>query len=52
MASASTSKYNSHSLENESIKRTSRDGVNRDLTEAVPRLPGETLITAIICIFK
>ncbi|XP_047298093.1 myotubularin isoform X6 [Homo sapiens] len=45
MASASTSKYNSHSLENESIKRTSRDGVNRDLTEAVPRLPGETLIT-------
>ncbi|XP_055125250.1 myotubularin isoform X2 [Symphalangus syndactylus] len=45
MASASTSKYNSHSLENESIKRTPRDGVNRDLTEAVPRLPGETLIT-------
>uniref|UniRef100_A0A8I3WMJ2 Myotubularin n=1 Tax=Callithrix jacchus TaxID=9483 RepID=A0A8I3WMJ2_CALJA len=45
MASASTSKYNSHSLENESIKRTSRDGVNRDLTEAVPRLAGETLIT-------
>nr|KAF6283616.1 myotubularin 1 [Pipistrellus kuhlii] len=45
MASASTSKYNSHSLENESIKRTSRDGVNRDLSEAVPRLPGETRIT-------
>uniref|UniRef100_A0A8C9GV05 Myotubularin n=1 Tax=Piliocolobus tephrosceles TaxID=591936 RepID=A0A8C9GV05_9PRIM len=45
MASASTSKYNSHSLENESIKRSSRDGVNQDLTEAVPRLPGETLIT-------
>ncbi|KAL2768051.1 myotubularin isoform 3 [Daubentonia madagascariensis] len=45
MASASTSKYNSHSLENESIKRTSRDGVTRDLSEAVPRLPGETLIT-------
>ncbi|XP_073743974.1 myotubularin isoform X5 [Callorhinus ursinus] len=45
MASAPTSKYNSHSLENESIKRTSRDGVNRDLSEAVPRLPGETRIT-------
>ncbi|KAM6144223.1 myotubularin isoform 3-T3 [Erethizon dorsatum] len=44
MASAST-KYNSHSLENESIKRTSRDGLNRDLSETVPRLPGETLIT-------
>ncbi|EFB29931.1 hypothetical protein PANDA_017326 [Ailuropoda melanoleuca] len=46
MASAPTSKYNSHSLENESIKRTSRDGVNWDLGEAVPRLPGETRITA------
>ncbi|XP_066105651.1 myotubularin isoform X1 [Saccopteryx bilineata] len=45
MASASTSKYNSRSLENESIKRTSRDGVNWDLSEAVPRLPGETRIT-------
>uniref|UniRef100_A0A8D0YAK3 Myotubularin 1 n=1 Tax=Sus scrofa TaxID=9823 RepID=A0A8D0YAK3_PIG len=45
MASAPTSKYNSHSLENESIKRTSRDGVNRDMGEAVPRLPGETPIT-------
>uniref|UniRef100_A0A8C2UIQ2 Myotubularin n=1 Tax=Chinchilla lanigera TaxID=34839 RepID=A0A8C2UIQ2_CHILA len=44
MASAST-KYNSHSLEIESIKRTSRDGLNRDLSETVPRLPGETLIT-------
>uniref|UniRef100_A0A9L0KI44 Myotubularin n=1 Tax=Equus asinus TaxID=9793 RepID=A0A9L0KI44_EQUAS len=44
MASAPTSKYNSHSLENESIKRTSRDGVNWDLSEAVPRLPGETRV--------
>lgn len=25
--------------------QTSRDGVNRDLSEAVPRLPGETRIT-------
>lgn len=25
--------------------QTSRDGVNRDLGEAVPRLPGETRIT-------
>nr|XP_030702809.1 myotubularin isoform X4 [Globicephala melas] len=45
MASAPTSKYNSHSLESESIKRTSRDGVNRDIGEALPRLPGETRIT-------
>ncbi|XP_071462442.1 myotubularin isoform X3 [Marmota flaviventris] len=45
MASASTSKYNSHSLENESIKRASQDGVNQDLSETVPRLPGEMLIT-------
>uniref|UniRef100_A0AAA9SKR1 Myotubularin n=1 Tax=Bos taurus TaxID=9913 RepID=A0AAA9SKR1_BOVIN len=45
MASAPTSKYNSHSLENESIKRTSRDGVNRDVGETLPRLPGEIRIT-------
>uniref|UniRef100_A0AC11E1G9 Myotubularin 1 n=1 Tax=Ovis aries TaxID=9940 RepID=A0AC11E1G9_SHEEP len=45
MASAPTSKYNSHSLENESIKRTSRDGVNRDVGEPLPRLPGEIRIT-------
>uniref|UniRef100_A0A8C9E4X7 Myotubularin n=1 Tax=Phocoena sinus TaxID=42100 RepID=A0A8C9E4X7_PHOSS len=45
MASAPTSKYNSHSLENESFKRTSRDGVNREIGEALPRLPGETRIT-------
>ncbi|XP_023396155.1 myotubularin isoform X6 [Loxodonta africana] len=45
MASAPTPKYNSHSLENESIKRTPRDGINWDLGEAVPRLPGEMRIT-------
>ncbi|XP_071076372.1 myotubularin isoform X6 [Desmodus rotundus] len=45
MASAPNSKYNTRSLENESIKRASRDGVNHDLSEAVPRLPGETRIT-------
>ncbi|XP_016069419.1 PREDICTED: myotubularin isoform X2 [Miniopterus natalensis] len=45
MASAPTSKYNSRSLENESINRTSRDGVSRDLSDTVPRLPGETRIT-------
>nr|KAF6436018.1 myotubularin 1 [Rousettus aegyptiacus] len=45
MASAPTSNYNSHSLENESFKKTSRDGVNWGLGEAVPRLPGETRIT-------
>ncbi|CAH6780033.1 Mtm1 [Phodopus roborovskii] len=45
MASASTSKYNSYSLENESIKMVSQDGVSQDLSESVPQLPGETLIT-------
>lgn len=25
--------------------QTSRDGVNRELSEAIPRLPGETWIT-------
>ncbi|CAO2621660.1 MTM1, partial [Lemmus lemmus] len=45
MASASTSKYNSHSLDNESIKMVSQDGVSQDLSESVPQLPGETLIT-------
>ncbi|XP_040600646.1 myotubularin isoform X2 [Mesocricetus auratus] len=45
MASASAFKYNSHSLENESIKMVSQDGVSQDLSESVPQLPGETLIT-------
>ncbi|XP_007664017.3 myotubularin isoform X2 [Ornithorhynchus anatinus] len=45
MASASTPKYISNSLENDSIKRTSRDGINRELSEEIPRLPGETRIT-------
>ncbi|XP_052596822.1 myotubularin isoform X7 [Peromyscus californicus insignis] len=45
MASPSTSKYNSHSLENESIKMVSQDGVSQDLSKSVPQLPGETLIT-------
>ncbi|XP_036031229.1 myotubularin isoform X2 [Onychomys torridus] len=45
MASASTSKCNSHSLENESIKMVSQDGVSQDLSKSVSQLPGETLIT-------
>ncbi|XP_027700886.1 myotubularin isoform X1 [Vombatus ursinus] len=45
MASASTPKYNSRSLENDSIRRSSRDGFTRDLCEEIPRLPGETRIT-------
>uniref|UniRef100_A0A8C8T663 Myotubularin n=1 Tax=Peromyscus maniculatus bairdii TaxID=230844 RepID=A0A8C8T663_PERMB len=45
MASPSTSKYNSHSLEDESIKMVSQDGVSQDLNKSVPQLPGETLIT-------
>ncbi|XP_072482843.1 myotubularin isoform X2 [Notamacropus eugenii] len=45
MASAPTPKYNSRSLENDSIRRSSRDGFTRDLCEEIPRLPGETRIT-------
>ncbi|GAB1302835.1 Myotubularin [Apodemus speciosus] len=45
MASASASKYNSHSLENESVKKVSQDGVSQDMSETVPRLPGELPIT-------
>ncbi|XP_056665335.1 myotubularin isoform X1 [Monodelphis domestica] len=45
MASAATPKYNSRSLENDSIRRSSRDGFTRDLCEEIPRLPGETRIT-------
>nr|XP_008273256.2 myotubularin isoform X4 [Oryctolagus cuniculus] len=45
MASASAPKCNSHTSENEPVKSTSQDGVNCDLNETVPRLPGETLIT-------
>lgn len=45
MASASTSKYNSHSLDNESINKVSQDGVSQDVSESVPRLPGELPIT-------
>uniref|UniRef100_A0A8C2N5I4 phosphatidylinositol-3,5-bisphosphate 3-phosphatase n=1 Tax=Cricetulus griseus TaxID=10029 RepID=A0A8C2N5I4_CRIGR len=45
MASASTSKCNSYALENESIKMVSQDGLSQDLSESVPQLPGEILIT-------
>ncbi|XP_053329601.1 myotubularin [Spea bombifrons] len=45
MASSSTPKYNSHSLENSSIRRSPRDGVNQEDNEDIPRLPGESVIT-------
>ncbi|XP_064374324.1 myotubularin isoform X6 [Dromaius novaehollandiae] len=45
MASSSTPKYNSNSLESSSIKRTLKDGTNWEQNEEVPRLPGETRVT-------
>ncbi|XP_040856069.1 myotubularin isoform X3 [Ochotona curzoniae] len=45
MASASAPKCNSHTSDNEPLQSMSQDGVNCDPSEAVPRLPGETLIT-------
>ncbi|NWH96744.1 MTM1 protein, partial [Tichodroma muraria] len=45
MASSSTPKYNSNSLENSSSKRTLKDGTNWEQNEEIPRLPGETRVT-------
>ncbi|XP_069068507.1 myotubularin [Pleurodeles waltl] len=45
MASASTPKYNSHSLESSSIRRMSRDGYHQDHDSDIPSLPGETRVT-------
>uniref|UniRef100_A0A493U024 phosphatidylinositol-3,5-bisphosphate 3-phosphatase n=1 Tax=Anas platyrhynchos platyrhynchos TaxID=8840 RepID=A0A493U024_ANAPP len=45
MASSSTPKYNSNSLESSSIKRTLQDGTNWEKNEEIPRLPGETRVT-------
>ncbi|XP_031458541.1 myotubularin isoform X1 [Phasianus colchicus] len=45
MASSSAPKYNSHSLESSSIKRTLKDGANWEKSEEIPRLPGETRVT-------
>ncbi|XP_025061139.1 myotubularin isoform X4 [Alligator sinensis] len=45
MASSSTPKYNSNSLESSSVKRTPKDGTNWEQNEEIPRLPGETRIT-------
>ncbi|XP_062440586.1 myotubularin isoform X3 [Rhea pennata] len=45
MASSSTPKYNSNSLESSSIKRTLKDGTNWEQNEEIPRLPGETRVT-------
>ncbi|NXW45837.1 MTM1 protein, partial [Nyctiprogne leucopyga] len=45
MASSSTPKYNSNSLESPSSKRTLKDGTNWEQNEEIPRLPGETRVT-------
>ncbi|NWS46689.1 MTM1 protein, partial [Probosciger aterrimus] len=45
MASSSTPKYNSNSLESSSSKRTLNDGTNWEQNEEIPRLPGETRVT-------
>uniref|UniRef100_A0A8B9FT47 Myotubularin n=1 Tax=Amazona collaria TaxID=241587 RepID=A0A8B9FT47_9PSIT len=45
MASSSTPKYNSNSLESSSSKRTLKDGTNWEQNEDIPRLPGETRVT-------
>uniref|UniRef100_A0A8C5WDU7 Myotubularin n=1 Tax=Leptobrachium leishanense TaxID=445787 RepID=A0A8C5WDU7_9ANUR len=45
MAASSTPKYNSHSLENPSIRRAPRDGVNQENDVEVPCLPGEFIVT-------
>ncbi|XP_074004341.1 myotubularin isoform X4 [Numenius arquata] len=45
MASSSTPKYNSNSLESSSSKRTLKDGTNWEQNEEIPRLPGETRVT-------
>ncbi|KAM9274027.1 myotubularin isoform 5-T7 [Morus bassanus] len=45
MASSSTPKYNSNSLESSSNKRTLKDGTNWEQNEEIPRLPGETRVT-------
>ncbi|XP_069468852.1 myotubularin isoform X1 [Ambystoma mexicanum] len=44
MASASTPKYNSHSLESSSIRRISRDGYQEHNGD-IPSLPGELRVT-------
>ncbi|XP_030064791.1 myotubularin [Microcaecilia unicolor] len=45
MAAASSPKYNSHSLECSSFRRTSRDGVNQQHKDEIPSLQGESKIT-------
>ncbi|XP_063793453.1 myotubularin isoform X1 [Pseudophryne corroboree] len=45
MASSSVTRFNSNSLENASIRRPPRDGVNQEYNDEIPLLPGETLVT-------
>ncbi|XP_029463597.1 myotubularin [Rhinatrema bivittatum] len=45
MAAASSPKYNSHSLESSSFRRSSRDGVNQERDDDIPCLQGETRVT-------
>ncbi|XP_075040349.1 myotubularin [Mixophyes fleayi] len=44
MATSSVTRFNSNSLENASIRKPPRDGVNQEY-DVVPLLPGETLVT-------
>ncbi|XP_053129967.1 myotubularin isoform X3 [Hemicordylus capensis] len=45
MATSSTPRCNSNSLESASIKKPMKDGPNWDHNEEIPRLPGETRVT-------
>ncbi|KAH0630837.1 hypothetical protein JD844_004127 [Phrynosoma platyrhinos] len=45
MASSSTPRCNSTSMESSSIKKPMKDGTNWEHSEEIPRLPGETRVT-------
>ncbi|CAI9538628.1 unnamed protein product, partial [Staurois parvus] len=45
MASSSVPRFTSNSLENASIRRSPRDGLNQEPSDEIPLLPGETLVT-------
>ncbi|XP_053555130.1 myotubularin [Bombina bombina] len=45
MASNSSPQYNSHSMDNSSIRRSPRDGINQEHNSDIPRLPGESFVT-------
>lgn len=45
MASSSVPRFTSNSLENASIRRHPRDGLNQEPNDEIPLLPGEALVT-------